>query len=146
MNHRLWRVIHLAFLVAALAGCGGSDNNSSAALGVATVGVAGGTVRSDDGAQAVFPKDALRGDVTVRIAKDSTGAPPLPASAVAAGAVYTVTPHGGAFEDFVEVSIPVERPAQAGDGQLLLVTAEPGDTQWRVLSGASYHDGKMRAP
>lgn len=132
-------------LVAMLAACGGGSDEP-ATPGVATVGAAGGTVSSDDGAQVAFPKGALRGDVTVRIARDSTGAPPLPPAAVAAGAVYAITPHGGAFDELVEVSIPVERADVPGDGQLLLVTAEPGDTQWRVLSGASYYDGKMRAP
>ncbi len=133
-------------LAAWLVGCGGGSEEPPAAPGVATIGAAGGTVLSEDGAQVVFPKDSLRGEVTVRIAKDSTGAPPLPPSAVPAGAVYAITPHGGAFDELVEVSIPVERADIPGDGQLLLVTAEPGDTQWRVLSGASYYDGKMRAP
>lgn len=151
MGQRPLRVVLAGTLIGILVACGGGGNGdgsdpTGALPGVATIGVAGGTVRSDDGAQVVFPRNALAADVTVRIAKDSTGAPPLPASAVAAGPVYAITPHGGTFEDLVEVSIPVERATQAGDGQLLLVTAEPGDTQWRVLSAASYRDGTMRAP
>ena len=133
-------------LAAVLAACGGGNDEPVATPGVATVGAAGGTVLAADGAQIVFPKNALRADTTVRIAMDSTGAPPLPPAAVAAGAIYTITPHGSTFDELVEVSIPVERADVAGDGQLLLVTAEPGDTHWRVLSGASYYDGKMRAP
>ena len=133
-------------LAAVLAACGGGNDEPAATPGVATVGAAGGAVLAADGAQIVFPKNALRVDTTVRIAMDSTGAPPLPPAAVAAGPVYAITPHGSAFDELVEVSIPVERADVAGDGQLLLVTAEPGDTHWRVLSGASYYDGKMRAP
>ena len=145
MDKHLWRGLGAMCAVFALAACGGGGDEPVATPGVATIGTAGGTVRSDDGAQVVFPKDALRGDVTVRIAKDSTGAPPLPPSAVAAGAVYTITPHGGDFDQHVEVSIPVEQGTIGEGPQLLLVTAEPGDIQWRVLSGASVADGKLRA-
>lgn len=148
MGERIGRLARVCLLSAVLAGCGGGggDPSPATASGVATIGANGGTMSGEGGAEVRFPAKALATDVTVRIAKDGTGAPPLPPSAVAAGAVYTITPHGGTFDELVEVSIPVERPDMAGDGQLLLVTAEPGDTQWRVLSGASYYDGKMRAP
>lgn len=141
------RLTLVASIVGGLVGCGGGGGEETAASpGVATVGTAGGTVRAEDGAQVVFPKGALRSDTTIRIARDSTGAPPLPPTVVPAGAVYTITPHGGAFDEHAEVSIPVDPGELAKEGQLLLVTAEPGDTQWRVLSGASLYDGKLRAP
>jgi hypothetical protein len=149
MGNCMQRLVGMWVLSAVLAGCGGGDSEPSspaAGSGSATIGAAGGVVTGEDGAAVRFPANALAADVTVRIAKDGTGAPPLPPVATAAGAVYMITPHGGAFEEPVEVSIPVDRADIAGDGQLLLVTAEPGDTQWRVLSGASYYDGKMRAP
>ena len=143
---RLRQLVLVWGLAAVLAACGGRGDEPVATPGVATVGTAGGTVLAEDGAQLVLPKNALRADMTVRIAMDSTGAPPLPPAAVAAGAVDAITPHGSTFDALVEVSIPVERADVAGDGQLLLVTAESGDTHWRVLSGASYCDGKMGAP
>lgn len=77
----------------------------------------------------------MRTGIAVRIAKDSTGAPRLPPAAKPLSAVYTITPHGGAFDDQVEVPIPVDLADPASSGQLLLGTAQPGDTQWRVLSG-----------
>ena len=149
MGNCVQRLAGMWVLAAVLVGCGGGDSEPSAPAtgsGSATIGAAGGVVTGEDGAAVRFPANALAADVTVRIAKDGTGAPPLPPVATAAGAVYMITPHGGAFEEPVEVSIPVDPADVAGDGQLLLVTAEPGDTQWRVLSGASYYDGKMRAP
>lgn len=133
----------LALALALLAGCGGGK---SGAPGEATIGAAGGTVAEVSGAQVVFPRGALAADVTVRITRDSTGAPPLPAAATPAGAVYAITPHGQAFGAHAEVSIPVETTELAAHQQLLLVTAEPGDTQWRVLSGATYASGLLRAP
>jgi YVTN family beta-propeller protein len=140
----------LAALLCTLVACGGGGDSTPPTLsptpGVATIGAAGGTVLAENGAQIVFPKDALHTDTTVRIAKDSTGAPPLPPGATAAGAVYTITPHGGAFAVHAEVTIPVEMTQIADNQQLLLVTAEPGDTQWRVLSGATYSNGVLRAP
>jgi ELWxxDGT repeat protein len=133
-----------------LAACsGGSDDEpavDAAAPGTATVGPAGGRVALGDGAEVVFPPKALGVDVRVVMTKDSTGAPPLPPSTQAAGAVYTITPHGGRFNVHAEVSIPVERATIADNEQLVLVTAQPGDTQWTVLSGATYSNGKLRAP
>ena len=133
-------------LAASIAGCGGGSDVSTASLQVATIGTAGGMATGESGAHVVFPKDALRSETTVRIAKDSTGAPPLPAGATPAGAVFSITPHGEAFAVHAEVSIPVQITEIADNQQLLLVTAEPGDTQWRVLSGATYANGVLRAP
>lgn len=145
----LWRGALLALCVAVplwLQGCGGGGSNSSPALnGIATLDAAGGTVRGDDGAQVVFPAKALASSVTVRIAKDSTGAPPLPSSVEAAGAAYTITPHGDGYSSHVEVSIPVQRTTLSDNEQLLLFTARPGDTQWTVLSDATYSNGMLRS-
>ncbi|MEP7302711.1 MAG: beta-propeller fold lactonase family protein [Caldimonas sp.] len=146
MTTSLIRAVVMVGLVVWIAGCGGGGDDPAASPGVETIGAAGGTALGGDGAQVVFPKDALRGETTVRIAKDSTGAPPLPAGAAPAGAVYMITPHGETFAVHAEVSIPVEVTDIADNQQLLLVTAEPGDTQWRVLSGATYGNGVLRAP
>ena len=148
MNKRFGTWTHAVLMLAFLAGCGGgSDGDVTAATGsgVATIGSSGGVVRGE-GAEVSFPAKALATDVTVRVAKDSNGAPPLPPAATAAGAVYLITPHGGALGMHAEVSIPVERAEIGPDEQLLLITAQPGDTQWTVLSGATYSNGAMRAP
>jgi hypothetical protein len=152
MRNRLTQLTALWALFAFLAGCGGSDGPGdgdpahAVRSGVATIGAGGGVLSGEDGAQVTFPAKALAADVTVRIAKDSTGAPPLPAAAMPAGAVYTITPHGGALDVHAEVSIPVERTEIAPHEQLLLITARPGDAQWTVLSGATYSNGALRAP
>ncbi|MEO8154465.1 MAG: immunoglobulin domain-containing protein [Rhizobacter sp.] len=146
MTTSLIRAVVVVALVAWIAGCGGGGNDPAPGPGEATIGSAGGTALGGDGAQVVFPKDALRSETTVRIAKDSTGAPTLPAGAAPAGAVYMITPHGETFAVHAEVSIPVDVADIADNQQLLLVTAEPGDTQWRVLSGATYGNGVLRAP
>lgn len=127
-------------------GGGGDSGSTPTAGGSATIGGAGGTVTGDDGAQVSFPPDALERSVTVRIAKDGTGAPSLPPVAEAAGAVYAITPHGGNFAMYAQVSIPVSRANLEDNEQLLLVTAQPGDSGWTVLSGATFADGKLRAP
>ena len=127
-----------------LAGCGGGSDDPPTPT-APTIGVAGGTVSGPDGAKVYFPAKALESAVTVAIAKDGTGAPVLPPAVEAAGAVYTITPHGGGFAAHAEVTIPVDRSALAQNEQLLLMTASPGDTSWRVLSGASYENGAMRA-
>ncbi len=138
----------LASVVWMSVACGGNDEPVAPpkAPGVATIGAAGGNLRTDDGAEVDFPANALAGELAVRIAKDGTGAPPLPETVTPAGAVYALTPHGGDFAAHVEIAIPVERRELAANEQLLLVTANPGDTGWRVLSAATYSGGKLRAP
>lgn len=141
------RIVGSGLVALSLAGCsGGGGDEVPAAPGTATIGQAGGRVSLDDGAEVVFAPKALAADVAVTITRDSTGAPPLPPATQAAGAVYTITPHGGSFNVHAEVSIPVDRTQFADNEQLLLVTAQPGETQWTVLSGAAFVNGKLRAP
>ena len=147
VRFRAWTVAAVSATL--LAACGGGNDNGDGAegtgSGAATIGSSGGVVRGE-GAEVRFPAKALASDVTVRVAKNSNGAPPLPPAATAAGAVYLITPHGGALGVHAEVSIPVERAEISADEQLLLITAQPGDTQWTVLSGATYSNGALRAP
>lgn len=149
MSGRGWQRSAVLAWVVALAACGGGgggDEGAPAAPGTATIGQAGGRVSLGDGAEVVFAPKALKSDVKVAISIDSTGAPALPPDAQSAGAVYTITPHGGDFDVHAEVSIPVDRAQIAANEQLLLVTAQPGETQWTVLSGAVFVNGKLRAP
>jgi hypothetical protein len=146
---QIWQWLGTMGLVAVLAGCGGGESGNepqSAPSGTALLGPAGGSVRAEDGAQVSFPPEALAAEVTVSIVKDGTGAPPLPPAGSAAGAVYTITPHGGGLRAHAEVTLPVDLKDLQADEQLVLVTAQPGDLQWTVLSGASYAGGTMRAP
>ncbi len=142
--HRVTMRVGVLALAAGLAACGGGGGSGAPAA--PTIGAAGGTVSGPGGARVEFPAHALAGEVSVKIAQDANGAPALPDDVVrAAGSVYAITPHGGDFALPATVRIPVERvPADASE-QLLLLTAEPGDTQWRVLSGAAFEAGRMVA-
>ena len=144
------RILATAMLAMALmaSGCGGGggDDGAAAAPGSATIAAAGGTVEGPDGVRVVVPADAFASPVTVRIAKDSTGAPPLPDALKAAGAVYAITPHGGDFHRHVEVTIPLPATPAAENEQRVLVTAEPGATRWTVLSGATPVGNALRVP
>lgn len=137
----------LVVAMAVLGACGGGDDSASGLASVAgAVGPQGGVVTTADGAEVVIPPKAFVSEVDVSIRKDSTGAPPLPPNAAAAGSVYMITPHGGDFQRHVEVVIPVERTQRAANEQLVLVTAQPGDTHWTILSAATFSNGKLRAP
>ena len=94
----------LALLVAALLGaaCSGKPSRSEPPV----IGTEGGTVAGPGGASVVVPPGALDTAITIRVAKDSTGAPALPPDLVAAGDTYVVTPHGGVFAQPVVVRIP----------------------------------------
>jgi alpha-tubulin suppressor-like RCC1 family protein len=149
---RLPRLCHLlatALVAATLAACGGGNDDdgrrSPAATGTATVGRAGGVLVHEDGARVNVPPEAFAQDLKLQIAKDGTGAPPLPALLEPAGAVYAITPHGGGFERPVEVVVPVQMTSLAHNEQLLLVTAQAGSSQWHVLSDATFDNGVLRA-
>jgi len=97
----------LLLLVAGLAlACSGGSTTAPAPAASPAIGSAGGTVTEASGASVVVPPGALGADVTIRIARDSTGAPALPTGLVVAGSTYVITPHGGDFAQPVEVRIP----------------------------------------
>lgn len=134
-------------LAAVLVACGGGASDDQVpAPGTLRVGASGGTVSSADGASVEVPAGAFAAEATVSITRDGTGAPALPEVAKPASAVYQITPHGGDFLRHVTVSIPVSLDEVPDGAQLVMITAEPGETTWRVLSAATLLDGVMRAP
>jgi hypothetical protein len=106
------------------------------------IGASGGTLTESSGATVTFPAGAITDDTTFRIARDSTGAPPLPASLAPAGSMYVITPHGGDFAQPVEVSIPVPSVTLLPTQQLKLAKAQP-DGEWEVLADSTVVDGKL---
>ena len=111
----LWMII--AASVAALAGCGGSDDATPAPVAPseasATIGAAGGTLDGPDGTQVVIPPQALTQDTLIRIARSSAGAPAgEPQGYSPQGPMYEFTPHDIVFERPVTLRMPV--PAAAG--------------------------------
>lgn len=84
------------------------------------------------GAQLVVPHGALTEPVTLRLARDATGAPPLPTGWKVAGAVYQATPHGTRFAVPVTVHLPAPAIELAPTEELLVAKAQPGG-EWQLL-------------
>lgn len=131
-------------LAAGLAGCGGGGGGSSAAdatatvtpaTGVATLGAAGGTVQAPGGAAVVVPAGAASAPVTVRIAKDATDMPALPARLKPVGDVWAVTPHGAVFSEPVRVQLPPAVRAMAANERMRIAKVSPGG-EWELLDPA----------
>ena len=95
------------------------------------------------GASVIVPAGALTTDTTIRIARDSTGAPALPADLPSAGSMYVITPHGGAFAEGVEVRIPAPNVTLQPNQQLKLAKAEPGG-EWVVWDDTELNAGTLR--
>ena len=113
----LKNIFVLLCLSALLAGCGGGGSSAGDGSGssttppssiqLPTIGAAGGTVSGPNGSLAIVPPGAIDTPTTIRVAKDATGAPALPAGLVTAGDMYAITPHGTTFAQPVEVRIPL---------------------------------------
>jgi hypothetical protein len=147
----LWRGALLALCVVVplcLQGCGGGGGGETATAtqtpGATTINSAGGTVTEASGASVVVPANAFAVATTVRIAKDSTGAPALPTALTSSGSVYMVTPHGGSFAQPVEVHIPAPNVTLLPTQELKLAKAEPGGA-WAVLGDSTFKDGMLSA-
>jgi hypothetical protein len=108
------------------------------------VGSSGGTVTEASGASVVVPAGSLGANTTIRVAMDSTGAPPLPADLKSAGNVYVITPHGGDFAVPVEVRIPAPNVALQPNQELKLAKAQPND-EWIVLEDSVLDAGVLRS-
>ena len=135
-----WRQICggvLALMAAAwLAGCGGDDPPPPPppSVGSATVDASGGFVDGPDGVRLAVPPEATGSGVTFRIARDGSGAPAVPDGVDLVSAVYSITPHGQAFNLPVAVRLP-SSPAQAAGRPTFLMKAAPGG-RWAVIGTA----------
>lgn len=127
----------------ALGGCGGGrgEDQPAAPSGQATLGIDGGRIATA-AAEVLVPPGALDTMATVRIAADSTGAPPLPGWARPAGDMMQITPHGSTFSAHVTVRLRAPAVALAANEQLLIAKAQPGGS-WEVLSETALVDGRL---
>jgi hypothetical protein len=139
--------------VLVLTACGGGDEGGApvqpapppaAPAPPPVVGSSGGTVTEPSGASVVVPAGSLSASTTIRVAMDSTGAPPLPADLKSAGNVYVITPHGGDFAVPVEVRIPAPNVALQPNQELKLAKAQPND-EWIVLEDSVLDAGVLRS-
>ena len=132
-------------LVALLAGCGGNDGGTASdTAATATVGSDGGSVSSASGVKVIVPAGAMSADTTIRIAKDSTGAPVLPQWARPVGDMLAITPHGGTFALPVTVRMPTPAVLLKDNERLYIAKAQPGG-EWEVLSDTLTKDGMLEA-
>lgn len=101
--------------------------------GSATIDSRGGTVNGPDGVKVDIAEGVLSQNTTVRIAKDSTGAPELGGLRLLSP-IYQITPHGLEFESPVRISIPVD-PANLKSGTApVVIRTQPGASGWEVLA------------
>lgn len=136
-----------ACLLAACGGGGSGDAPDPAAApqarpaGTALLGSAGGTVRGVDGARVDVPAGALAAEVSVTIAKDSSGAPPVPRGFKPLGDVFAVTPHGARLAEPVTVSVPFDAAALGPDRKPALLKVTPG-RPWQLIDAVTV-DGNL---
>lgn len=134
---RLWRGgyraaaaglrVGLAALVATvIAACGGSDPGGAA--GTPPAPAQAQTLQGADGAGLAFTPAEGSAAVTLRIARDGTGAPVLPDDRQAAGAIYQFTPHGHSGSE-IEISVPFDA-ARLGSAEPRLLLALAGEGAW----------------
>lgn len=131
--------------ILALVGCARSDGPPEPSEGQATIGAGGGVVQGPDGVTVEVPAGALASDVTLRVARDGTGAPPPPTGFEAFGSTYQFTPHGRLFEVPATVSLPVNVAALPADAAPLFFHAQPGD-QWIQIVDAQLDGNRLVAP
>jgi len=146
---RFLALVLSTLLVTLLTACGGGSGGDTGPVaaaprpaGVAVLGSAGGRVLGVDGASVDVPAGALRGEASVGIARDDTGAPPLPSRFVPAGSTYAVTPHGTNFSQPVTVRIPYDASALRADQRPAVMKGMPGQ-RWQLLLDAVDEGGTV---
>lgn len=143
-----WLTSLLLAATTLIAACGGGGGESGTGevgerrSGQAVLGTAGGRVLGVDGSSVEVPAGALRGDATVSIARDDTGAPPLPSRFVPVGSTFAVTPHGQNFAQPVTVRIPFDASALRADQRPAVMKGMPG-RRWQLLLDAVDEGGTV---
>ncbi len=113
----------------ALSACGGGGSDATppaAGASAPPVAASGVTISGPDGAALFVPDGATSAPVTFRIARDATGATPLPSIVAAAGDVYAITPSGSVvLNAFITARVPID-PAVPADAPLAVAQEVPG--------------------
>jgi alpha-tubulin suppressor-like RCC1 family protein len=150
------RALLAAFMLAALAACGGGSDDPGvpvtpttppAAAASSPVGpgqVAAVTIAGPNGAAVTVPAGAASAPVAIVMAQAGAGTPALPASAVLASAVYEVTPHGHGFDKAVDIAVPFDAATiPAGERPILLKAEQGGD--WAAITDVRVDGGMLHA-
>lgn len=128
---RAWLLVCVSALMAA---CGGGSDDTPAPQ---TIGPAGGTVQTAEGAQVVVPAGALGAETAIGVARDGSGAPDLPAATGAAGALYALTPHGTTFALPVTITVPFDAASVPAGVTPRLMKTNPARNGWEEVAGAT---------
>lgn len=139
-------VLVSSLLMALMSGCGGGSNSAPPATeGQATVSALGGTIKGPDGVSIELPVGALSTTATVRIARDSAGAPGIAEHLVALTPVYSVTPHIPALGQPATVSLPIDTSKLDPNAPppVVMVASPGGD--WEVLPTEPVQGGIIKA-
>ena len=133
------RPIFVLSLAIWLGACGGGSSSGTSAPGSQPQ-----TILGADGASATFlTQDLARSsDATVRVARDGSGAPPLPEGTSAAGAVYQFTPLG-LSNGAIELAVPFDASTVPQGSQPRLLVAQAGG-YWSEVAGAQVQGGAMK--
>jgi hypothetical protein len=150
MDMRQWRLfgsaaMWIVVLAAGLTGCGGGGGEAApppAASPAPILNTDGGVVSGTAGVTVLVPPGALAEPATIRVAVDSTGAPPIPAWFSAAGPMVAITPHGATFAEPVTVRLPAPNVTLAANERLLIAKAQPGG-EWEVFADTELKDGQL---
>ena len=137
-------VFLLAALLSACGGGGGGVGSAPpASEGSATIGAAGGTVQGPDGVVLTLQEQSVANGTTFRIARDSTGAPPL-AGMTLLSPIYAVTPHGTELDRHASLSLPYDASKVPAGSNLVILRGETDGT-WHVQPNNSTQVGVATA-
>lgn len=121
------------WLLLALTGCGGGNDEPASEVpptASAVIDAAGGSLVGPDGVRLDVPAGALDAPVTITMTRTATGAPALLGGQSAA--VYSITPHGLAFQKPAVLTFPSAALPTQSASQTDVLRAQPGG-RWDVL-------------
>jgi alpha-tubulin suppressor-like RCC1 family protein len=140
-SSRALRVFALAAALSTiLAACGGGDSGGQSPPAQAgTIGAAGGTVTSPEGASVAIPAGALSSDVAIAITKSSSIAPALPQipDVQPAGDFFDLTPHNTTFAVPVTLTVPFDPARVPAGATVMLLKPNAAQTGWVPVPGAT---------
>ena len=135
-------LVHALAVCAVVTACGGGG---SSAPPPQTIGPAGGTVTSAEGASVTIPPGALSSEVAIAVTKSSTIAPALPQipDVQPAGVFFDLTPHSTTFALPVTVSVPFDSAHVPTGARVMLIKPNAAQTGWVPVPGATISGSKI---
>lgn len=129
------RALGLAMAAVIMSGCGGGDSSSSSDRPGAT------TVANADGARVSYLARANGNQPTVRVSRDASGAPALPARLTPISPIYQFSPLGMVTAG-IEIGVPFDRAAVPEGTRPRLFISSPGEP-WSEVASASVDGDAM---